>query len=139
MLTLKKFKESVMVVGDGSGTTIRGLGNVTGNPDGDQSAYIQTNLAYYDSAKDQILNMRNKYHNGLHKTAAPATMKEELKVGDKDDDGKYYAKKVGKKAKKKASKLKRKYRGKIRGTTHTGSPAHPINVQPTLGTPDIKR
>lgn len=65
-------------------------------------------------------------------------VKEELKIGEKDEDGDVNFKKVGKIEKKK-SKLKkkiRKYMGKKRGKNKTGSRAHEIEISPVI--PDAK-
>jgi hypothetical protein len=72
----------------------------------------------------------------LKKLSQP--VKEELKIGEKDEDGDVDFKKVGKSEKKK-SKLKkkiRKYMGKKRDRTKTGSKAHEIEVSPEI--PDAK-
>lgn len=130
MITLKNLRMQLEVV-MATGPAIRGAGYVSG-PDGDSPSYVETNIADYEDRSNEILK-HSKAHNDLH---IKKGIKEELKVGDKDDDGKYYAKKVGKKTAK--SKLKRKYRGKMRGTTHTGKPAHTINTQPVIQT-DLKR
>lgn len=68
---------------------------------------------------------------------------EDLKVGDKDDDGKMEVeKKTGGKIKQSQSlvdKAKRKYLGTKKGKTMTGSKAHMIDTEPKISTPEDKK
>ncbi|CAB4124293.1 hypothetical protein UFOVP49_131 [uncultured Caudovirales phage] len=153
MITLKQFKVILHEVMSAGGGSVRGIGYVSGNPDGDSSNYQTINYAVADTRSDSIFKQAkdhqdlhgiNKDVNAASKASKGKAISEELKVGDKDDDGKYEAQikiggKVNRSKKKKASKLKRKYQGKLRATTHTGKPAHPINTKPMIGVADDKR
>jgi cell fate (sporulation/competence/biofilm development) regulator YlbF (YheA/YmcA/DUF963 family) len=68
---------------------------------------------------------------------------EDLKVGDKDDDGKMEVdKRTGgtiKQSQSLVDKAKRKYLGVKKGKTATGSAAHAIDTEPKITTPEDKK
>jgi hypothetical protein len=68
---------------------------------------------------------------------------EDLKVGDKDDDGKMEVDKrtggIIKQSQSLVDKAKRKYLGVKKGKTATGSAAHAIDTEPKITTPEDKK